>query len=79
MQTSVIGYPRIGSLRELKFALEKYFRNEITATELQTTAKELRSIHWQSQKDAGVDFIPSNDFSCYDIVLDSAFLFNIVP
>lgn len=79
MQTSVIGYPRIGTLRELKFALEKYFRNEITATELQTTAKELRSIHWQSQKDAGVDFIPSNDFSFYDIVLDSAFLFNIVP
>lgn len=79
MQTSVIGYPRIGSLRELKFALEKYFRNEITATELQTIAKELRSIHWQSQKDAGVDFIPSNDFSFYDIVLDSAFLFNIVP
>ena len=40
MQTSVVGYPRIGTLRELKFALEKYFRNEITATELQTTAKE---------------------------------------
>ena len=79
MKTSVIGYPRIGTLRELKFALEKYFRNEITATELQTTAKELRTIHWQSQKDAGIDFIPSNDFSFYDIVLDSAFLFNIVP
>ena len=79
MQTSVIGYPRIGTLRELKFALEKYFRNEITATELQTTAKELRAIHWQSQKEAGVDFIPSNDFSFYYIVLDSAFLFNIVP
>ena len=79
MQTSVIGYPRIGTLRELKFALEKYFRNEITAKELQTTAKELRAIHWQSQKEAGVDFIPSNDFSFYDIVLDSAFLFNIVP
>ena len=79
MQTSVIGYPRIGTLRELKFALEKYFRNEITATELQTTAKELRAIHWQSQKEAGVDFIPSNDFSFYDIVLDSAFIFNIVP
>lgn len=79
MQTSVIGYPRIGTFRELKFALEKYFRNEITATELQTTAKELRAIHWQSQEEAGVDFIPSNDFSFYDIVLDSAFLFNIVP
>lgn len=79
MQTSVIGYPRIGTLRELKFALEKYFRKEITAAEVQTTAKELRAAHWQSQKNAGIDFIPSNDFSFYDIVLDSAFLFNIVP
>ncbi|WP_455720186.1 5-methyltetrahydropteroyltriglutamate--homocysteine S-methyltransferase [Agathobacter sp.] len=79
MQTSVIGYPRIGTLRELKFALEKYFRKEITDAELQATAKELRAVHWQSQKDAGIDFIPSNDFSFYDIVLDSAFLFNIVP
>ena len=79
MQTSVIGYPRIGTLRELKFALEKYFRKEITAAELQATAKELRATHWQSQKAAGIDFIPSNDFSFYDIVLDSAFLFNIVP
>lgn len=42
MQTAVVGYPRIGSLRELKFALEKYFRQEINANELAYTAKELR-------------------------------------
>ena len=45
MKTSIIGYPRIGSLRELKFASEKYFRNEITADELQSTAKELRKLN----------------------------------
>ncbi len=79
MKTSVIGFPRIGTLRELKFASEKYFRKEISADELQQTAKDLRKIHWQTQKDAGIDFISSNDFSFYDITLDSAVLFNIIP
>ena len=74
MQTAVVGYPRIGSLRELKFALEKYFRQEINANELAYTAKELRKKHWQTQKNAGIDYITSNDFSYYDIVLDTAFL-----
>ena len=63
MKTSVIGFPRIGTLRELKFASEKYFRKEISADELQQTAKDLRKIHWQTHKDAGIDFISSNDFS----------------
>ena len=79
MKTSVVGYPRIGTLRELKFALEKYFKNEINADELEKTAKELRKTHWFTQKDAGIDYITSNDFSYYDIVLDTAFLLNIVP
>ena len=79
MQTAVVGYPRIGSLRELKFALEKYFRQEINANELAYTAKELRKKHWQTQKNAGIDYITSNDFSYYDIVLDTAFLLNIIP
>ena len=79
MKTSVIGFPRIGSLRELKFASEKYFRKEIEAGELLQTAAELRKKHWNIQKNAGVDFIPSNDFSLYDTVLDTAVLFGIVP
>ena len=79
MQTAVVGYPRIGSLRELKFALEKYFRQEINANELADTAKELRKKHWQTQKNAGISYITSNDFSYYDIVLDTAFLLNIIP
>ena len=79
MKTAVVGYPRIGTLRELKFALEKYFRKETSVDELTQTAKEIRKIHWLTQKEAGIDYITSNDFSYYDIVLDTAFLLNIIP
>ena len=79
MLTSVIGYPRIGALRELKFASEKYFKNEIDEKELASVAKSLRSAHLQSQKKAGIDLITSNVFSYYDILLDKAVLCGIVP
>lgn len=79
MQTSVIGFPRIGTLRELKFAEERYFKQEIDQAELLETAKELRKTHWQTQKNAGIDFISCNDFSFYDTLLDTAQLLNIVP
>ncbi|MGN0339168.1 MAG: 5-methyltetrahydropteroyltriglutamate--homocysteine S-methyltransferase [Lachnospira sp.] len=79
MQTSVIGFPRIGTLRELKFASEKYFRKEIDSDELLQIAKALRETHWNTQKNAGIDFISSNDFSFYDMVLDTAALLGIVP
>ena len=79
MTTSIIGFPRIGEHRELKFATEKYFRKEISAEELQATAKELRAKHWRLAQEGGVDQIPSNDFSLYDTFLDTAVLFNIVP
>ena len=79
MHTSVIGFPRIGAGRELKFACEKYFRKEIGATQLLETGEALRKAHWSAQKDAGIDYIPSNDFSFYDTVLDTAVLLNIVP
>ncbi|MCF2642180.1 5-methyltetrahydropteroyltriglutamate--homocysteine S-methyltransferase [Roseburia hominis] len=79
MQTSVIGFPRIGTLRELKFASEKYFRKEIDSDELEKTAETLRQTHWNTQKAAGIDYISSNDFSFYDLVLDTAVLLGIVP
>ena len=79
MKTSIIGYPRIGGLRELKFASEKYFRKEIGADELEKTAKEIRKYNLGLQKASGLDFIPSNDFSFYDGVLDTAFLLGAVP
>lgn len=79
MKTSIVGYPRIGSLRELKFASEKYFRHEISAEELQSTAKSLRLENLKTQCASGLDFIPSNDFSFYDGMLDTAVLLNVIP
>ena len=79
MQTSVISFPRIGTLRELKFASEKYFRKEIEAEELQQIAETLRKTHWSIQKEAGIDYISSDDFSFYDMTLDTAVLLNIIP
>ena len=79
MLTSVVGYPRIGAERELKFASEKYFKGEISEAELLLTAKQLREEHIRSQKEAGIDFITSNDFSFYDGLLDTAVLCGIVP
>ena len=79
MKTSVIGFPRVGTLRELKFASEKYFRKETGAEELLKEARRLRKTHWTVQKEAEIDYIPCNDFSFYDTVLDTAVLLGIVP
>ena len=79
METAVIGYPRIGTLRELKFASEKYFRNEITEEELKETAAQLKKSRWERQKRSKIDHISSNDFSYYDMTLDAAVMFGIIP
>ena len=79
MKTAVIGFPRIGKDRELKFASEKFFRGEITEAELQSVAKEIRSENLRLQKEAEITFVSSNDFSFYDNVLDTAALFNVIP
>lgn len=79
MTTTIIGFPRIGAQRELKFATEKYFRKKITAEQLLQTGKELRKRHWQLLQNAGINQIPSNDFSFYDNLLDTAFLFHALP
>ena len=79
MKASVIGYPRIGALRDLKLAIEKYFKKELAKEELQVIASKLKEEHWKVQKNNGIDFITSNDFSFYDNLLDTAVLLNIVP
>ncbi|EOH1932894.1 5-methyltetrahydropteroyltriglutamate--homocysteine S-methyltransferase [Campylobacter jejuni] len=79
MKNSIISYPRIGANRELKFAIEKYFKAQSSKEELLETAKNLRARHWKDIQNAGIDFIPSNDFSLYDNVLDTTVLFNITP
>lgn len=79
MATSVIGYPRIGKLRELKFAIEGYFKGDKSQNELLDLAQSLRKTHWQDQKQSNIRYISSNDFSFYDAVLDTACLLNIIP
>ena len=74
-----LGFPRIGRKRELKRALESYWRGDSDANALQATACELRQRHWALARKAGADVVPVNDFSLYDHVLDTAVLFDAVP
>jgi 5-methyltetrahydropteroyltriglutamate--homocysteine methyltransferase len=79
MQTHNLGYPRIGSKRELKKACERYWSGKISQEELQQAARVIRAENWQLQKEAGIDLIPVNDFSFYDHVLDMSFLLGVIP
>ena len=69
MFTQNLGYPRIGGNRELKKAVESYWGEKISHNDLQQAAQQIRLHNWQLQKDAGIDLIPSNDFSLYDQML----------
>jgi 5-methyltetrahydropteroyltriglutamate--homocysteine methyltransferase len=79
IRTHNLGYPRMGALRQLKKSLEAYWRGEETEAGLQKTASDLRRINWLQQKEAGIDLIPSNDFSFYDHVLDTSAMVGAVP
>lgn len=79
MKTSIAGYPRIGLRRELKKAEEAFFRNELGESELLEIARSIRRGNWETIRSAGVDSIPSNDFSLYDNVLDAACLIGAIP
>ncbi len=79
LKTASLGFPRIGANRELKKAVEAFWKGSISSSDLQKTASEIKAKNWQSQKSAGIHFIPSNDFSFYDQVLDTLALFGAVP
>ncbi|MDM0052939.1 5-methyltetrahydropteroyltriglutamate--homocysteine S-methyltransferase [Variovorax sp. J22R115] len=74
-----LGFPRMGAQRELKFALEKHWRGEIDANELETIGAELRARHWQAQRDAGLDFVTVGDFAFYDHVANHIQLLGCEP
>ena len=76
---SNLGFPRIGVRRELKRAIEGFWRGDVEPDELQATARSLRRRHWQLQHEAGIEHIPSNDFSLYDHVLDTAVMVGAIP
>jgi 5-methyltetrahydropteroyltriglutamate--homocysteine methyltransferase len=75
--THNLGFPRIGAKRELKFALEKYWKNESSRDELKAVGAQLRERHWHDQ--ARLDFAPVGDFAFYDQVLDMSFTLGNLP
>lgn len=77
--THILGYPRIGEKRELKFALEKYWRGEIDQAQLKSVGSELRISNWQTQQQAGLDYVTAGDFAWYDHVLTTTLLLGHVP
>jgi 5-methyltetrahydropteroyltriglutamate--homocysteine methyltransferase len=74
-----LGFPRIGLLRELKKALESYWKGQSSREALLATGAHLRERHWKLQQSAGLDHIPSNDFSFYDHILDLSCMLGCVP
>ncbi|HTA90821.1 MAG TPA: 5-methyltetrahydropteroyltriglutamate--homocysteine S-methyltransferase [Polyangiaceae bacterium] len=74
-----LGFPRIGANRELKRALERFWSGRSSEADLLGVASELRQRHWLMSRDAGITHIPSNDFSLYDHVLDTAFMVGAIP
>lgn len=79
MASHIVGYPRMGPKRELKFALESFWDGKISAVELQKVASGLRASIWKEMADAGIKHIPSNTFSYYDQVLDTTTMIGAVP
>ncbi|GAA5219710.1 5-methyltetrahydropteroyltriglutamate--homocysteine S-methyltransferase [Membranihabitans marinus] len=79
MQTQNLGYPRIGSKRELKKACEKYWSGKINLHDLQAVGADIRKKNWLLQQKMGIDLIPSNDFAFYDQVLDMSLTVNAIP
>ncbi len=79
LKTATLGFPRIGANRELKKAIESYWKGAISIDELKQISSEIKSKNWQTQEAAGIHFVPSNDFSFYDQILDSIALFGAIP
>ncbi|MBA5763058.1 5-methyltetrahydropteroyltriglutamate--homocysteine S-methyltransferase [Vibrio sp. 404] len=77
--THILGYPRIGEKRELKFALEKYWRGEIEQKELKQVGVDLRAENWRTQSDVELSFVSAGDFAWYDHVLTTTLLLGHVP
>jgi len=79
IKTANLGFPRIGRHRELKLALEAYWSGKSDRRFILETARKLRADNWKLQKDKGIDVIPSDDFSLYDHVLDTAVMIGAIP
>ena len=79
IKSASLGFPRVGAFRELKKAVEGYWKGTSSKEDLLNTAAEIRKNNWQSQKSAGISYIPSNDFSFYDHILDFIATVGAIP
>ena len=79
LTTHVLGYPRIGAKRELKFALEKYWQGNSSQAELIASAQAVEAANWQAQVDAGVSLLTVGDFVYYDQILTHAVRLGVLP
>lgn len=79
MKKHVLGFPRFGVERELKRALEAFWKGETSVAQLEECAGNIRQYNWNIQKDAGLSFVTTGDFSCYDHVLDTCVMLDAVP
>ncbi|MFF9984453.1 5-methyltetrahydropteroyltriglutamate--homocysteine S-methyltransferase [Streptomyces erythrochromogenes] len=79
VRATVYGYPRQGQNRELKKAVEGYWKGRVTADALRQTAADLRRSNWQQLTDAGITEVPTGDFSYYDHVLDTSVMVGAAP
>jgi len=78
-QNAIVGYPRVGAQGEFKYLMEAYAKGNISGDILWRNANQLKKEQWLQQEEKEIDFIPSNDFSFYDSMLDTAYLLNAVP
>ncbi|KAJ2844677.1 methionine-synthesizing 5- methyltetrahydropteroyltriglutamate--homocysteine methyltransferase, partial [Coemansia brasiliensis] len=79
IKSTILGFPRMGSDRQLKKLVENFWASKITEQDLVEGSKKLRADHWALQKQYGLTEVPAGDFSYYDQVLDAAFAVGIIP
>ena len=79
IRTHILGFPRIGAARELKLALERHWRGEVSEAALEATGQQLRARHWALQRDAGLDYVTVGDFALYDQVASHIQLLGCEP
>lgn len=79
MRTHILGFPSMGRQRELKQALESFWRGDTSAQDLTSTARQLQESHWAIQRAAGLSYVTTGDFSLYDRMLDTSLMLGAVP
>ena len=79
MKTHILGFPAIGRQRELKTALESFWSGDLSAEALLQTCDGIKKEHWQIQKNAGLSYVSTGDFSMYDRMLDTTIMLGVIP